>query len=86
MDNTEKIIDFLKGDNIGAYKASVNIMTDLLIKQTEDYVKTALQYGENSNEFKSLKHEQQLQFNVVTDFLGMLMKAEIKNAVFIKER
>ena len=63
------------------YKASINIMTDLLMKQTEDYVKTALQYGENSNELKDLEYEQQLQFNVTTDFLGMLMEAEIKNAV-----
>jgi hypothetical protein len=67
---------------MGAYKAGINIMTDLLMKQTEDYVKTALQYGENSNEFKNLKNEQQLQFNVATDLLGMLMEAEIKDAVY----
>ena len=67
---------------MGAYKTSVNIMTDLLMKQAEDYVKTALQYGEKSNELKDLEHEQQLQFNVTTDFLGMLMKAEIKNTVY----
>ncbi len=67
---------------MGAYKASINVMTDLLMKQTEDYVKTALQYGENSNELKSLEHEQQLQFNVATDLLGMLMEAEIKDAVY----
>lgn len=66
---------------MGTYKASINIMTDLLMKQAEDYVKTALQYGEKSNELKDLKHEQQLQFNVTADFLGMLMKAEIKNTV-----
>lgn len=66
---------------MGTYKSSINIMTDLLMKQTEDYVKTALQYGENSNELKDLEYEQQLQFNVTTDFLGMLMEAEIKNAV-----
>ena len=64
------------------YKASINIMTDLLMKQTEDYVKTALQYGENSNELKDLEYEQRLQFNVATDFLGMLMEAEIKNTVY----
>lgn len=64
------------------YKASINIMTDLLMKQTEDYVQTALQYGKNSNELKNLEHEQQLQFNVTTDFLGMLMEAEIKNTVY----
>lgn len=64
---------------MGAYKASINIMTDLLMKQTEDYVKTALQYGENSNELKDLEHKQHLQFNATTDFLGMLMEAEIKN-------
>lgn len=62
-----------------AYEASINIMTDLLMKQTEDCVKTALQYGENSNELKNLEHEQQLQFNIATDFLTMLMEAEIKN-------
>ena len=67
---------------MGAYKASINVMTDLLMKQTEDCVKTALQYGENSNELKSLEHEQQLQFNVATDLLGMLMEAEIKDAVY----
>lgn len=63
---------------MGAYKASINIMTDLLMKQTEEYVKTALQYGENSNELKDLEHKQHLQFNVTTNFLGMLMEAEIK--------
>ena len=67
---------------MGTYKASINIMTDLLMKQAEDYVKTALQYGEKSNELKELEHEQQLQFNVTTDFLGMLMEAEIKNTVY----
>lgn len=67
---------------MGTYKASINIMTDLLMKQTEDYVKTALQYGENSNELKDLEYEQQLQFNVTTDFLGMLMETEIKNTVY----
>lgn len=66
---------------MGAYKESINIMTDLLMKQTEEYVKTALQYGENSNELKDLEYEQHLQFNVATDFLGMLMEAEIKNIV-----
>ena len=66
---------------MGTYKSSINILTDLLMKQAEDYVKTALQYGENSNELKDLEYEQQLQFNVTTDFLGMLMKAEIKNTV-----
>lgn len=66
---------------MGAYKTSVNIMTDLLMKQAEDYVKTALQYGEKSNKLKDLEHEQQLQFNVTTDFLGMLMEAEIKNTI-----
>lgn len=60
-----------------AYKASIKIMTDLLMEQTEDYVKTALQYGENSNELKDLEYEQQLQFNVATDFVGMLMESEI---------
>lgn len=64
---------------MGAYEASIKIMTDLLMKQTEDYVKTALQYGENSNELKNLEHEQHLKFNVTTNFLTMLMKAEIKN-------
>ena len=63
---------------MGAYKTSINIMTDLLMKQTEDYVKTALQYGENSNELKNLEHEQRLQFNIATDFSRMLMEAEIK--------
>jgi len=62
-----------------AYEASIKIMTDLLMKQTEDCVKTALQYGENSNELKNLEHEQHLEFNVITDFLTILMKAEIKN-------
>lgn len=62
-----------------AYETSINIMTDLLMKQTEDYVKTALQYGENSSELKDLEYEQHLEFNVTTDFLTMLMKAEIKN-------
>lgn len=66
---------------MGAYEASINIMTDLLMKQTEEYVKTALQYGENSNELKDLEYEQHLQFNAATDFLGMLMEAEIKNIV-----
>lgn len=64
-----------------AYKTSVNIMTDLLMKQIEDYVKTALQYGENSNELKDLEYKQHLQFNATTDFLRMLMEAEIKNIV-----
>ena len=50
------------------YKVSVNIMTDLLIKQIEDYVETALQYGENSNELKNLEYKQHLQFNATTDF------------------
>lgn len=59
----------------------VNVMTDLLMKQIEDYVETALQYGEDSNELKGLEHEQHLQFNATTDFLGMLMEAEIKNIV-----
>lgn len=67
---------------MGAYKASINIMTDLLMKQTEEYVKTALQYGENSNELKDLEYEQHLQFNATTDFLRMLMEAEIKNIVY----
>ncbi len=67
---------------MGAYKESINIMTDLLMKQTEEYVKTALQYGENSNELKDLEYEQHLQFNVAMDFLGMLMEAEIKNIVY----
>lgn len=66
---------------MGAYKASINIMTDLLMKQTEEYVKTALQYGENSNELKNLEYEQHLQFNVTTDFLRMLMGTEIKNKI-----
>jgi hypothetical protein len=66
---------------MGAYEASINIMTDLLMKQTEDYVKTALQYGENSNELKDLEYEQKLQFNVTTDFLRMLMETEIKNKI-----
>jgi hypothetical protein len=66
---------------MGAYKTSINIMTDLLMKQTEDYVKTALQYGENSNELKDLEYEQKLQFNVTTDFLRMLMETEIKNKI-----
>ena len=64
---------------MGAYEASIKIMTNLLMKQTKDCVKTALQYGENSNELKNLEHEQHLEFNVTTDFLTMLMKAEIKN-------
>ena len=67
---------------MGAYKASINIMTDLLMKQTEEYVKTALQYGENSNELKDLEYEQHLQFNATTGFLRMLMEAEIKNIVY----
>ena len=67
---------------MGAYKTSINIMTDLLMKQTEDYVKSALQYGGNSNELKDLEYEQQLQFNITTDFLGMLMETEIKNTVY----
>ena len=64
---------------MGAYETSINIMTDLLMKQTEDYVKTALQYGENSNELKDLEYEQHLQFNATTDFLTTLMEVEIKN-------
>lgn len=67
---------------MGAYKTSINIITDLLMKQTEDYVKTALQYGENSNELKNLEHEQQLQFNVTMNVSRMLMEAEIKNTVY----
>lgn len=63
------------------YKISVNIMTNLLMEQIEDYVETALQYGENSNELKDLEYKQHLQFNTTTDFLGMLMEAEIKNIV-----
>ena len=66
---------------MGAYEASINIMTDLLMKQTEDCVKTALQYGENSNELKDLEHKQQLQFNVAMDFSKMLMESEIKNKI-----
>lgn len=66
---------------MGAYEASINIMTDLLMKQTEDCVKTALQYGENSNELKDLEHKQQLQFNATTNFLRMLMESEIKNKI-----
>ena len=66
---------------MGAYEASIKIMTDLLMKQTEDCVKTALQYGENSNELKDLEHKQQLQFNVAMDFSKMLMESEIKNKI-----
>lgn len=67
---------------MGAYKTSINIITDLLMKQTEDYVQTALQYGKNSNELKNLEHEQQLQFNVTMNVSRMLMEAEIKNTVY----
>lgn len=63
------------------YKVSVNIMTDLLMKQIEDYVETALQYGEDSNELNNLEYEQHLQFNATANFLGMLMETEIKNIV-----
>lgn len=66
---------------MGAYEASIKIMTDLLMKQTKDCVKTALQYGENSNELKDLEHKQQLQFNVAMDFSKMLMESEIKNKI-----
>ena len=67
---------------MGVYRASINIMTDLLMKQTEEYIQTALQHGENSNELKNLEHEQQLQFNITTDFLRALMETEIKNVVY----
>lgn len=71
----------MKKNNMGIYKLSIDIMTDLLMEQIEEYVETALQYGKNSNELKDLEHEQQFQFDVTTDFLGMLMEAEIKNTV-----